>query len=106
MEKINEQVKRVLSSVIRKLNDPRIGGLSSVVRVDVSNDLSYAKVYVGFVGPRESGEEAVAALNNAAKLIRRDAAKSLDLRIVPEFKFIFDDSAEYAFHIEEVLREV
>lgn len=104
IDRINEEVKRELSSVIRELKDARIPLMTSVVAVNVTNDLRYAKAYVSVMGDDEVQKNALAGLKSAAGFIRREMGKRVDLRYTPEFIFVLDRSIEHGAHIEEILR--
>ena len=102
----NEDIRRELSDIFRKLKDPRITGMLSVVKVDLSNDYSYCKVYVSSLDGEQSAVEAVKGLNNAAGFIRHEINGRLDMRRSPEFKFIADNSIEHSAQINEILQKL
>ena len=86
--RITEDVSRELSAILRELKDPRVTGcLLSVVRVEVTNDLSYCTAYVSTVEGLERSKEAVAGLKSASGYIRRELGRRLKLRHVPELIF-------------------
>ena len=93
IDRISEDIKRELISIMRDVKDPRVSGkLLSVVKVDVSNDLSYAKVYVSSLQGVQSAQEAVKGLKSASGFIRGRLGSALHLRKTPELKFVADDS--------------
>lgn len=95
-----EDIKREIVAVIRELKDPRVKDkILTVVRVDVSSDLSYAKVYVSSMDGIEDAKEAVKGLKNACGLIRHELGSRLRLRKAPELSFIADDSVEHGMEI-------
>ena len=94
-----EDIRRELTDIFRSLKDPRISGFLTIVKVDVSNDLSYAKVYVSAVEGIEAAKESVKGLKNAAGFIRRELGLRLEMRRLPELKFIADDSIEHSAQI-------
>lgn len=104
MDRINEDIRRELSDIIRNLKDPRITGLVSVLKVEVTSDLSYAKVYVSVVGG--SAEDAVKGLKSAAGFARRELSSRLMIRKTPELKFVLDDSIEHSARIARMLNEI
>ena len=71
-DRINEEVKKELSSIIRDLKDPRIPMMTSVVTVNVTNDLRYAKAYISVMGTDEEKKDAIKGLKAAAGFIRRE----------------------------------
>lgn len=105
IDKINEEVRRELAQVIRKLKDSRIPMMTSVVAVNVTNDLRYAKAYISVMGDKETQKKAMEGLKSAAGFIRREIGKKIDLRYTPEFIFELDDSIEHGAHIESLLRQ-
>lgn len=101
-----EDIKREIIDIMRGLKDPRISGMLTVVRVDVSSDLSFAKVYVSAMEGMETAEQSVKGLNAAAGFVRREISGRLHLRKAPELKFIADDSVEYGMKITKKLDEI
>ena len=106
LERIKEEVKRELSSIIRRLKDPRIADVVSVVAVDITKDLKYAKAHISVMGTDEQKKNTITALNSAAGFIRHEISSGLDLRITPEFKFVQDNSVEYGIHIDELIHKI
>ncbi len=91
-QQIESTLKRTLSEVIsRRLADPRIRGLVSITRVEVTNDLKDAHVYVSVL-PAQYEKRAVAGLNSAAGHIHRLARDSVALKTTPHFEFRLDES--------------
>ena len=98
--RVSEDIKREIVAVIRELKDPRERDkILTVVRVDVSSDLSFAKVYVSSMSGIEDAKEAVKGLTSATGLIRREVGSKLHLRKTPELKFIADDSVQHGMEI-------
>jgi len=93
IQRINQQVQRELAIVLqREIKDPRLG-MVTVTEVDVSKDLNYAKVYVTFFGLEDKPiEEKIGVLNHAMPYIRSLMASRVNLRVVPEFRFLHDHS--------------
>lgn len=107
MERINEEVRRELSGILREeVKDPRMDSrLVSVLKADTTRDLKYCKVYVSVLGDQERRDETQQALKSAAGFIRKELAAKLNLRNTPELKFIMDDSIEYSIHISKMLKD-
>lgn len=98
--RVAEDIKREIVAVIRELKDPRVKDkILTVVRVDVSSDLSYAKVYVSSMNGIDDAKEAVKGLKSASGLIRHEIGSALRLRKTPEFSFVADDSVEHGMEI-------
>lgn len=106
IDRISEEIKKELTKIIMELKDPRIPQLVSVIKVDVTKDLSYAKAYVSVFGDDKVVKDALIALKNAAGFIRKEIARKVKLRAVPEFTFVADDSIAYGSHISEVLKNL
>lgn len=106
IDRISEEVKRELSSVIRDLKDPRLPSMVSVVAVKVTKDLKFAKAYISIMGDSKAVSDGFAALKSASGFIRKEIGHRLNLRNTPEFSFIPDDSIAYGAHINEILKEL
>ncbi len=106
IDKINGEVKRELANIIRELKDTRIPLMTSVVTVNVTNDLRYAKAYISVMGDDETKKKAMEGLKSAAGFIRREMGKRVDLRCTPEFIFELDNSIERGAHIEKLLNDL
>lgn len=105
-DRISEEIKKELSSVIRELKDPRIPMMTSVVSVSVTNDLRYAKAFISVMGTDEEKKDAIRALSSAQGFIRREIGSRIKLRCVPEFTFTQDTSIEYGAHINKLLNDI
>ena len=101
-----EDIKRELSDIIRSLKDPRISGLISIVKLDLSHDMSYCKVYISAMEGMEAAKNAVKGLQSAAGFIKRELNLRMKLRRLPDFKFIADDSSAYSAGIAKMLRDL
>ena len=106
MDRTSEDIKRELSMMLRELKDPRISPLLSIVRVEVSGDLSHCKVNVSAIEGFEKTKESVEGLKSAAGFIRRELTNRLHLRKCPEMRFIADDSIEHSAQINKLIRDV
>ncbi|MBR4211827.1 MAG: 30S ribosome-binding factor RbfA [Oscillibacter sp.] len=105
--RINEEIQRELSALIRQLKDPRVNtvGMVSVTRVDTSADLRYAKVYVSVLD-KSREKDALKGLKSAAGFLRREIGGALRLRYTPELQFFGDDSMLHGAQVLEILRRV
>ena len=101
--RITSDVKMTLSELFREIKDPRISKLLSIVKVDVSGDLSYATVYVSAIEGGEATAESVKILRGASGFLRRELGGRLSLRKVPELRFIADDSIEQSARISKII---
>lgn len=104
IERVNELIKEVLSElVLTEVKDPRIG-LVTITGVRVTNDLSSAKVLFSVMGDEAQRVETLKRLKAATPFLRRVLVRSMDVRIAPELRWMYDDSLDRAFRIEEMLR--
>ena len=95
INRINEEIQKELSSLIRSLKDPRIQNtMISITRVETTPDLRYTKVYVSFL-QEEKVKEAMAGLKSAGGYLRRQLNNNLQLRYAPEIVWALDDSITY-----------
>ena len=105
--RMNGEVQRVLSKIIAQdIKDPRIHPMTSVVSVEVTPDLKFAKVFVSVLGNEEDKEKTNAGLKSAASHIRSKLAKNLNLRNTPELTFVIDDSIEYGVTMSKRIDEL
>ena len=104
--RIASELQKELSSLIRELKDPRISSLLSIVKVDVSGDLSVAKIYVSAIEGAEASKMSVKGLQSASGYLKREISGRLKLRKMPEFKFIADDSIEQSAHINSIIHKL
>lgn len=103
--RVGEQIREEISALlVSGLKDPRIG-FATITEVRVSPDLHHASVYVSVLGSSAEQEQALEGFHRACAFIRRTLAHNLSMRRMPELKFELDRSAEYAAHIEELLRQ-
>jgi len=104
--RVGEQLKKELSQIIQtELKDPRIGFIT-VTGVEVTNDLSQARVFLSVLGSEEQKEETLKALARGGGFIRSELGKRIRLRHTPELLFKFDSSIEYGSRIESLLEEI
>lgn len=103
INRITSDIKLCLSELLRGVKDPRVSKLLSIVKVDVSGDLSYATVYVSAIEGYEQTVSSVKALKGAAGYLRRELGARLSLRKVPELRFVADDSIEQSANISRII---
>lgn len=105
INRISEDIKSELVEILRGVKDPRISSMLSIIKLDLSNDLSHCKVYVSALEGYEQTLRSVEGLKSAAGFIRRELSSHLHLRKTPELHFIADDSIAYSANINRLLRE-
>ena len=105
--RINGEIQKVLSDIIRGgIKDPRIAPMTSVTDVDVTTDLKQCKAYISTYGDEKVKKDTMAGLKSAEGYIRRQLAKTLNLRNTPEIIFIEDKSIEYGARMSKLIDEV
>jgi ribosome-binding factor A len=104
--RVGEVIKEVASETIRRLKDPRITGLVSVTDVEVSGDLSHAKVFVSIYGDEDQQRETLAGLQAASGFVRTQVGREVKLRITPEIHFLEDKSLEHGANINALLNRI
>ena len=102
--RINEEVQKELSALLRTVKDPRIAGaMLTITHVDTTSDLRYSRIYISALNGDE--KELLRGLKSASGFLRRELGARLKLRYTPELQFIADDSISQGAHILEVLRD-
>ena len=105
INRINEEIQRELSSLLRSLKDPRVqGGMVTVTHVDTTSDLRYARVFVSALDKTREAD-VLKGLRSAAGYLRRELGARVKLRYTPELQFVADDSIEQGANILRMLRD-
>lgn len=105
-ERVGHLIQREVADILRELRDPRLSHWVSVTAVEVTPDLSLARIFVSILPQGEERARSMKALEGAAGFVRRALAPRLGLREVPELRFQFDDSIEHGARVEELLRRI
>ena len=104
--RIEGEFKRALGEIfLTDLKDPRLSRMMGVTRVDVTQDLKYAKIYVSVLDKSQE-KDVLKGLKSAGGFLRRELGSALGLRYTPELIFEADDSIAYGAHILEVMHDV
>ena len=103
--RVNEEIKRVTASILSEVKDPRIPPMPTVVSVEVSGDLKYAKIYLSFLGNYDESE-VKKGLKACTGYVRRRIGESVRMRNTPEPIFILDRSLEQGIRINEILKNL
>ena len=105
--RVNAEVHKELAEIIRNgIKDPRIQPMTSVTAVEVAPDLKTCKAYISVLGDAEAKKDTLAGLRSAESYIRRQLAKTVNLRNTPEIRFILDESIEYGVTMSKQIDEV
>ena len=106
-EKVAHLMRREVAEILQqKLRDPRVSAMVSVTDVEVTHDLSFAKVYVSIMGTPAERASTLEALAHAAGFVRHELGSRLGLREVPEVRFIHDESLNRGARVEELLKRL
>ena len=108
LQRLNDQLRDEISQLILRgeVKDPRVSNFLSINRVEVTNDLSYAKVYVSSFLPDNQIKKGVDGLNAAAGFIQREIAKKLRIRQFPKLQFQIDAGMKAGFEMVQKLNEL
>lgn len=104
INRVTSDIKICLSELFREVKDPRISKLLSIIKLDVSGDMSYATIYVSAIEGEKKTEESVKILNKSASgYLRKELGSRMKLRKVPELRFVADNSIKNSAHISEII---
>ncbi|MBU3840924.1 MAG: 30S ribosome-binding factor RbfA [Candidatus Ruminococcus intestinipullorum] len=105
--RINTEVQRELSNILRNgIKDPRVAPMTSIVAVEVAPDLKTCKAYVSVFGDKKAQDDTIQGLQSAEGFIRRELARTLNMRNTPEIRFIMDQSIEYGVNMTAKINEL
>ena len=105
--RINGEEQTDFSKIIRQeIKDPRIHPMTSVMAVEVAPDLKTCKAFISVLGNEEAKQSTIKGLKNAEGYIRRELARTLNLRNTPEIRFILDESIEYGVNMSKLIDDV
>lgn len=106
-KQIGQAIRREISDLLfRSVNDPRIHGIISVTEVEVSPDLTQARVYISAMGSAEDKSEIFEGITAATSFLRREVGARLRLRYTPELIFQMDNSIERGEHLLQLIEQV
>ena len=104
-QRVGEQMQRELAELLRDdVKDPRVGRVT-ITAVEVSPDLSHAKIFVTHLAGREHADEAVRALQHTAGFLRTELSHRMQLYSVPQLHFAYDDSIESGMRLSQIIDE-
>ncbi|MCF2553690.1 30S ribosome-binding factor RbfA [Faecalicatena contorta] len=105
--RVNTEVQRELSNILRGgIKDPRVAPWTSVVAVEVAPDLKTSKAYISVLGDEKAQQDTLKGLQSAEGYIRRELARTLNMRNTPEIQFVLDQSIEYGVRMSRKIDEV
>ncbi|MDH3266726.1 MAG: 30S ribosome-binding factor RbfA [Gammaproteobacteria bacterium] len=104
-QRLGTQILRSLSELLRfETKDPRLNDVS-LTSVDLSRDLSVARVYFSLLNPEDSPDEAMDGLNKASGFLRAKLGSAIKVRHIPELRFFHDDSAAQSDKISQLINK-
>lgn len=104
--RLGEEIRKEVSDIIfRHVKDPRLG-MVSITDVEVTRDLSYAKIFFSVLGDEQQRDQSTEGLTKATGFIRSELAKRIRVRHIPELTFVYDGSLEHGARINAILREI
>ncbi|MDO5346584.1 MAG: 30S ribosome-binding factor RbfA [Lachnospiraceae bacterium] len=105
--RINGEVMKELSMIIHnEIKDPRIHPMTSVTSVEVAPDLKTCKAYISVLGDEDAQKNTLAGLKSAEGYIRRELARTVNLRNTPEIRFVLDQSIAYGINMSKLIDDV
>ena len=107
-DRINSELQREIYEVIsRKIKNPLISQIFSILKVDASKDLKHAKVFISIYSTNpQKKEETFSAIKSEAKKIRFELSRSMQIRTVPELSFVLDESMAYGDKMDKLFKEI
>ena len=105
--RVNAEVHQELSNILRGgIKDPRVAPMTSVVAVEVAPDLKTCKAYISVLGDEKAQEDTLKGLQSAEGYIRRELARTINMRNTPEITFILDQSIEYGVNMSKMIDDL
>ncbi len=107
IDRINDDIRRVLSERLREVKDPRVqqGAMLTVTHTETTNDLRWCKVYISVLGEYDE-REMRRGLKSVSGWLRRELGSALDLRYTPELNFVMDDSIAHGAYINRLINDL
>jgi len=107
IERVNQLIRQEISELLqREIKDPRLSRFIAITEVATSPDLRHAKVYISFISSQQEKQAALDALAGASNFFRKELARKIRLRRIPELSFHWDDSIERGAHIMDLIDQV
>ena len=104
--RINDEIMRETAGIIRsELKDPRVDTITCVTKAEITNDLKLCKLFVSIMGDTAHKKEVVKGLESSKSFIRKLLAERINLRVTPELSFHIDDSLDYSYKIDELIKK-
>jgi ribosome-binding factor A len=106
-EQISGEIQKIVSEIItNEIKDPSVPPFTSVISVDVTADMSYAKLHISALGDKDKLDGAVEGLKRASGFVRRELGRRMTIRHVPQLIFVADRSIEHSIQLQETLKKI
>lgn len=106
-ERLAEEIKKAASQIINNdIKDPRVSGLISVTKVEMTKDLRHARIFLSIYGEEPEKQKVFEGIKNAEGFIRKELAHRVRMKFIPEISFKMDESIEYGIYIHKLLEEM
>lgn len=107
ISRLQEDIKREISTALREIKDGKVAnGLVSISHCELTNDLSYCKVYVSCLEGGKKTEDAVNALTKASGFFKQKIGQRIRMHKIPQLIFVPDNSLDYYEHIDEIIKNL
>ena len=105
-DRVSGLIQEVLSDLLKKsIHDPRLQ-MATITKVKMSPDLKLARIYFAIYGDSKKSEDAASGFESARGFIKRNLARKLGLRYMPDLKFFYDESFDYGLQIDQLLKKI
>jgi ribosome-binding factor A len=105
-QRVGGQIQREMAQIIQQeLRDPRVG-LVTVSAVEMSKDMTHAKVFITIMNPEQDVTETIKVLKKASGFLRHALGKRIMLRVIPELHFVYDSSLDEGMRVSALLNSV
>ena len=106
LTRINGEIMREVSEIIRsEIKDPRVDTITTCTRASITNDFKLCRLHVSIMGDDTRKSEVIKGLNSSKSFIKKLLADRINLRVTPEIYFEIDDSLDYGYKIDTLLKK-
>lgn len=106
-KRIEVEMKKEISLLMaNEIKDPRLSAMASITAIELTNDLSQAKIFISVLGDREDKENSLAGLESSKGFIKKELGSRLKLRHIPDLIFKLDETIEHGLYMDKLIDEV
>lgn len=106
-KRIEAEMKKEISLLMaNEIKDPRLSAMASITAIELTNDLSQAKIFISVLGDREDKENSLAGLESSKGFIKKELGNRLKLRHIPDLIFKLDETIEHGLYMDKLIDEV